>query len=456
MKKQFVRALAAALACIFAGCSAVLPASSGTEASSLPAPSQTPAPTVSASGSALRVLERGDENGCYTVCSEGEDAPSLLGYADYDELTAGPLCSRADCPHTDSDCTAVFASDEVPQDVWVLDNDRILIYVVGYSDGMSENRALYLAQRDGSGRRLLCRMEKDVSFSLDDPLIADGEFIYAVCGFASGANVLCRISLENGRLEPLYPLAYLQRILGVVDGRVVSLVYDLDAIEGFSQEPAPMEGITDSSAWKKPEEVSGNRWLRLLDVYGDNHGCLLQWQADSVQQERCFAISGSRVWWLDSLGAVGFAEADGSSGTLEVQWPQEVLQPGESNTFEDTLQILQGHLVITHLYSEALDKPPLYTRYTVDLSSGEVHEIPLYYVYNGLRMPIETAAGNSRALFVHIFTEAQDTNEVGIYGIPVQSQTVSHRYGMISHEDFLAGRPQYREFACSYILRAFE
>lgn len=437
MKKRFCCVPALVLACILAGCTAVFPSHAGDAAAS-------PA-------NALHTLEHGDENGCYTLCSDAPEAQPLLGYADYNSLTAGPLCSRAGCEHTASNCNARFSADETPQDVWILDKDHILIFTFA-SD---ETAALYLAARDGSERQELFRCAiRSCSISLDNPLLTDGEFVYLVCDFGAWKTVLCRISLETGQLEKLYQLAYLQKVLGVMDGRVLLLSFDLDAIEGFSQKPSAMEGMNDDSAWKKPDGVQGNRWLRLLDVYGSRHGCLDQWQADTTMQEREFALDGSRVWWLDGTGALGFADADGSHGTLEVQWPDAVFQPEGTAVFED-LQLVQENLVVTHLTGVTTGQP-LHTRYAIDPASGRVWEIPLYYVNNSLRVPIEVPAGNSRALFARIYTNTREKKQIGSYGIPVTYYAESGRCGLILREDFLSGKPQYREFKCDYTLHIFE
>lgn len=83
-------------------------------------------------------------------------------------------------------------------------------------------------------------------------------------------------------------------------------------------------------------------------------------------------------------------------------------------------------------------------------STGEVQEIPLYYVANGVRLPVDLVAQSHGQLLVRIFSAMRTTPAIGMYGEPFSSYEQTDRLGLIAPEDFLAGLPRYQEIETSY------
>ena len=399
----------------------------------------------------LHVLDKGDETGCYLPCSRRRTGSRLLGYVDYQSLTAAPLCRRAGCTHSSADCTAFFPAEETLEDVWVLDADCLLLstWIAGDTDS---RHAFYLADRQtGSRRQLFCSAD---CLPETDRLLADGDSLYFVAAFGEEGRFLCELSLSDGSLEKRFSLSHLQSLAGVLDGRILSLVYDWTGMEALVQPPSAAPEASDK-AWQKPDGITGNRWLRLVDPKGKSHGCAGSWQEETTADIRSFVSDQSRVWWMDLKGQAGFWDADGNAGELQVNWPF-VPTPEEQNGLSNSLlltegfTLLQNHLLVTALRQDTIHSPLLYFRYSVDLSTGEVQEIPLYYVANGVRLPVDLVAQSHGQLLVRIFSAMRTTPAIGMYGEPFSSYEQTDRLGLIAPEDFLAGLPRYQEIETSY------
>lgn len=84
-------------------------------------------------------------------------------------------------------------------------------------------------------------------------------------------------------------------------------------------------------------------------------------------------------------------------------------------------------------------------RYTLDLETGTLQEIPLQYIANATQKPVSIEGQGKDCLFVIFEEKVQMGTYLDPDGKPATSMETHRRYGLISIEDFLAGIPKYRE-----------
>ena len=108
--------------------------------------------------------------------------------------------------------------------------------------------------------------------------------------------------------------------------------------------------------------------------------------------------------------------------------------------------IVQGHALFTVWGPWGTD---LLKRYAVDLNQPDSTpiEIPLRYVSNASERPVTILGKGEGQLLVQFQEQASFVAQLDADGSPSKDLQITHQYGLITWEDFLAGKPNYREIS---------
>lgn len=407
------------------------------------------ADSATAEQDALYCLSGETEQGFYHVGDYNGKA--RLCFVDYEEEQDKVLCNQSGCTHESERC---MASPEEGWNIYFLYalRDGTLAYVEISDEVDAEPERICLADADGSNRRVLATAE-DPQMQLE-LLCADSESLYAMQSDYNGENPswLCRISLADGTMEPLWeiPAANTLNFCGV-EGR------DLVWYQFISEAETIPPANTDSDMTEEEVQKALQDHQSLLDMLKVSYRAYLFSLDRGKEQElmtwtSSYRTTGRRILWANHLlywcdvsspGALHWISPDGSTGEVEVDWPEEVTaQSGRGDMIIDLNQMLEGKILLTVLgpWGENLIK-----RYALEPKSGALQEIPLQYMSNASEKPIQIVAKSNDALLVEFEERAENTECIGEDGLPVQTLQFYHRRGIISIEDFFAGTPNYRE-----------
>lgn len=390
----------------------------------------------------LRMLKHGDENGFY--CFSRQDAPGRpkLCYVDYKTQTAKPLCEKAEC--TD-DCPACLPQGMRGGDVWVLDeNTLVLLYFTEQNEGKDCEVHIDLADRDGANRRsLLQGKQPDYSvLSLGEMIADENALYYGINGEKGG---LCRILLDGSGIQQLYhngnwavqaqPLK--NKLIAVTDHRADQVFFEEHNIT--SDTPADEVNRIYEEAERTP-----TRWLLAINPVDGKFTELMQWE-DEGDSVRTFLADEDRVWWLTQGGEIGWVKLDGTTGTLDVQWPEELQNP-EPNLWSDPcgLKLVQGKLLVKPQFMEDDAHSQMKRQYAIDLDSGVVQPITMEYVALDGRCPVSVVEALEDNLLV-LRQEKVEKVEKAYYGETILDEVYRPSLALISCEDFFAGKPDYQD-----------
>lgn len=174
---------------------------------------------------------------------------------------------------------------------------------------------------------------------------------------------------------------------------------------------------------------------QVVDAWTSNYGSAgrtLYWELD-------------RLYWFDceEPGPLHWVTADGQTGELAVDWPQEVTQWQGDLYINLECRILLDKMLLTVCETQGTD--PVVSRYALDLETGTLQEIPLQYVANATQQPVSIEGQGENCLAVIFEEQVQMGTYLDTDGMPATSMETHRRYGLIGTEDFLAGIPNYRE-----------
>lgn len=423
MKKHplFCLALAAAL---LAGCTAA-PSFAGTadtassgRGEAATAPVQTESAPVG-----LHTLSAGDEDGFYAVGTTADTRLSMVNYVDYATLTAGPLCADPACTHDSDSCTACLPYGRMIYGVRILDKDRILMM----AGGEEAWPVLYTAARDGSDRQALYEGSSQAYLSIGNTmLMADDQYIYFCVTEENPQDTalsggLYRVPVTGGEAQRLFTTTN-HTMVGVVDGQILCVVYDL----------------TDGSG-------AGTRYLRLYATDGSFTDLMTWTDADPA---RSFGVDGDRILWMDEGGGAGWLKPDGSSGQVAVSWPFTVgtAQDQYLINLDSRMPVLDGKLLVK---ATSVSTDIVVNRYALDPDTGALTPLSLSYMAGEVEQPIELAAVTGDQVLCTFAMNWEPAGYVTPEGVNVEADRAASRIGLLSLSDFWADAPNYREITCS-------
>lgn len=435
--KRTIALILAALGCLSALC-ACSPA--------VRQPSESPetASAQAASKQSLVLLGQQTEQGFYTVGLGESTAENSLYFLDYETAENHILCSKLGCRHDSDTCEGRVPSDSLVTQIKVLP-DGSIVYELRRKDPQSPNGGhtvgasiLYLADGDGSDRRELAQIE-----NLGMLLAADGDALYVIqwSEVYGESNKLLRVSLYDGCVTQQAELPVLvPGFLGTA-GRYMVL-YEYDGREQLQRNLA--DGMTEEEIQTALESKQGNSRVFLWSIDSGEQRELLSWTAEGESDGRTLLWDSGRLYWCSDSqpGALHWVTPDGQSGQRSIVWPEEIRQPPAGKTAFQLEGVVAGNLLLTVRGPWGTDT---IKRYALDPASGNLREIPLQFVSGGCERPITILAQASENLLVAFAEQRQQVQTVEEGGEPVMTEKVTNRYGVLSVEDFLAGRPNYRE-----------
>lgn len=400
------------------------------------------------SNHSLHMLEKGSAEGRYTILYPETDgtASQLLNYLDYSTLKAVPLCAQPNCTHSGPACSA-FVEGSL-NDIYVLDDDSIVFLV-----RTSENCAaqIYTAGSDGSNRQML--FEAPSGLDISALFGADEDYLYMLVSKVQANGTSCenfaRLSLSGGKLETLMEFGQGSFFspIGTWGQQIVVFEDGSSAIENLYQEAGASSNDASLSMDEMDKLRAQNcgqyRWY-LYDPYSGKTSDLDSWEAPFDQNwGRTFLWSKDRIYWMDSskAGPLHWVTPDGQTGALELHWPDEIQNAPDCSIHLET--VVQGQVLAA--VSGPWDN--VEKRFALDLQSDTPTEIPFHILSNGREIPIPIYGQSSDSLLVELELRMEDSLFVHDDGTVDQTGSCFSRYGLISFEDFLAGRNNYREFS---------
>lgn len=394
----------------------------------------------------LYLLRGETEQGLYHI-GEYKGNPRIC-FMDYENCKDTVLCSRPGCTHDTETC---MASPGAGKNIYFVNVlwDGTLVYVENNDQVGVEADQVCLADADGSNRRVLAAaQDKRVYLNL---LCADQKSLYMVQSDYERQSELLKVSLADGTMEELGEMPDPMPQLQGVEGR--NLIW-----YSFSnnQEEIPPLTLTDDMTEEEIQQEE-ERYRASMDALVTNHRVylfsidtgeerdLLTWTSSYGSQGRTVLWDHSRLYWMDSdwPGALHWGCQDGSSGEITVNWPEEIISAQASDDMAIYMeQMLEGKILLTVFGPWGVDQVK---RYALEPDDGTLQEIPLQYISNASEKPVRILGKTKTALLVEFEEQAQRTEYIDADGLPAQGLTFYHRTGLLSIEDFFAGKPNYRE-----------
>lgn len=432
----------------------------------------------------LRVLPNGDENGMYLFNREGSTKRRQVCYIDYATQCAVPLCAQPNCSHDSDACTACMPLGDSFENVtaggvYVLNADTIVeVYTreTAYDEN-GENHwewRIDLLNRNGSNRRnLFCAKDGALNFTWREgihKMWADQDALYFKTEpMTEGQETagLYRLPLTGGEPELCVSDEKMHGTLeDVWNGKLVLYQY-VPVLEG----PAPEElfPLTENMSDQEMEDVFQKRqdlwdeiWndpdrpihLSLLDPATGEIQTLQEWK-NAETSSRIFRVEPekNKLWWLTQKGEAGWLDTTGMTGTLDLQWPEEVVnayqdaQPEDPFTLKQ-VRILDGQMLFT-MTDPCSDgqwgrESSGETRYALDLATGQVRALPQKFI-SYVPIPVQIWGQSPNDFVVQFAENAAQISNTDADGNIWDEAGVRPCVGLISHEELLAGKSNYRE-----------
>lgn len=176
-----------------------------------------------------KFTEAGTDEGAYIRLTR-PDYSEVLAYIDYNSRTGVPLCSQANCTHSDDTCTAWLPSGWNTQ---FMLNGKLYVLL---SAGM-QGSVLLEMEPNGQGRREVLRLESGQEFVLSGMAgNADYLFFGVVTYNQDGSSVYSvqRMELASGAVQEIYSRpetsTSMVTILGVYGEKLVVQYVDLAGV----------------------------------------------------------------------------------------------------------------------------------------------------------------------------------------------------------------------------------
>lgn len=398
----------------------------------------------------------GQEGGLYLLSGETEQGLYHVGeykgnpricFVDYKNCEDTVLCSKPGCAHDTENCMGSPTAGKNTYFVYALQDGR-LAYIESSDQDGAEADQVCLADADGNNRRVIATMQDQRAYL--NLLCADQENLYLLQDYEEQQSQLLRVSLTDRTMEALWTIPDPVPQLEAADGR--DLIW-----YSFSnnQEEIPPLMLTDDMTEEEVRQEE-ERYQAALDGTVTNHRVyrfsvdtgeeqeLLTWTSSYGSCGRSVLWDSPRLYWTDSdlPGNLHWVCQDSSSGEIAIHWPEEIISSQNGAMVIDMEQMLEGKILLTVYGPWGMD---LSKRYALEPDSGTLQEIPLRYISNASEKPVRILGKTETTLLVEFESQAHNIEYIDEEGLPAQTLTFSHRTGLISIEDFFAGRPNYRE-----------
>lgn len=401
----------------------------------------------------LRFLQTGNESGRYGMAYR--DGYTILCYIDYASASDTVLCAQPSCNHDSESCTAYIPGGQIVSSLYALD-DRSIVFVVT-PDTDEGGPILYLADSAGKDRQKLFQAPSGQEFW--EVTCADDQYLYFPLYQAEdGKTQLCRIPLSGGEPEPLFDCTDAQ-ILGVSGRDLVCRVSDYTQTENPPQLEIPDNVSQEEMNRLTHEYLSSQTGSNRLYLHNMDNGTereLDSWTSTMDSEDRALLCQDGKVYWCDtgwnclpqSLHWIG---TDGQTGETVVNWPEALIEevahdPNETAGVSRVEAAVDGHVLV-----RISGKDHRNMRYAVDLADGSAVEIPLLYEANGREQPVSILGRSADSLLVEMEMQMDEVTYIQKDGTPTTNGAAVGRYSLIAFEDFLAGKPAYREINTRYI-----
>lgn len=202
--------------------------------------------------------------------------------------------------------------------------------------------------------------------------------------------------------------------------------------------------MTEEEIHTALESKQGNSRVFLWSIDSGEQRELLSRTAEGESDGRTLLWDSDRLYWCSDSqpDALHWVTPDGQSGQKVIVWPEEIRQSPAGKTAFQLEGMVAGNLLLTVQGPWGTDT---IKRYALDPANGNLREIPLQFVSGGCERPITILAQASKNLLVAFAEQRQQVQTADTDGEPFVTEKVTNRYGVLSVEDFLAGRPNYRE-----------
>lgn len=387
--------------------------------------------------------------GYYYLTSEIEELAdgsygSHLMYMDYASQQEIYLCSTAGCGHDTPDCPAVFLYDEFPiystrlflyrDSLYILSRESdqdgsMSVNMIGEGDMGTVNpeaapAVLYRANLDGTDRRAVYTFEENLT--LEDVVMGDETGIYLITKevsveqqgevsySTSSKRKLVRLNPDEGTLEEVCSMEFDDAISWNVAGCSGSslILYGVDYGKEVSREE-----LWDDDSHK--------------ELFLNSDGVYAALDLRTGEKEELLRLPNCQFHSAQVLGGQLYFSSEDSTQvkSLNLDTKEErVLCELPNNQILDCLG--------EYLCCRDWDLSGDFTWYFVDTRTGEVSHSGLVNLRNGWDLDFRARPGED-VLVVYDY-DAVDNGD-GSYEIN------QYKYALISMEDLLAGRDNYRK-----------
>ena len=276
-----------------------------------------------------RFSSAGTEDGAYVRLTR-EDYSEVLTFIDYKAQVGVPLCSQANCAHSDDTCTAWLLSGWNNVFVW---NGKL--YVTSTSN---TGDVLLEMDLNGQNRREVVRMESSTSFDTGAILGSEDALFFGVRVYdtetAEYRNEIRRLNPATGEMQKMYSrdgaASSSFAIMGACEDKIVikytdsvNLVQDLDnpdnptvEIYCIDQTGAPVQGDTISYTQENKAIAYIGTCLYLADsaegtitTYDLRSGSESAFQDDRLRSRSVYLYGGQQEGPNISVGRENSKEA---------------------------------------------------------------------------------------------------------------------------------------------------
>lgn len=370
------------------------------------------------------------------------DLGSQMMYMDYASQKEIYLCSTAGCSHDTADCPAVFPDELFPAYSSRLFLYRDALYILNrqYDDEgtmsmdvfqdeltgppASRPAALYRANLDGTNRQKVYDFPEDLT--LEDLVLGDENGIYLITKklsvkqedgmtyhTASERKLMC-LEPDTGTLTEVCPMDFegniSWRLIGAWKSKLI--LSGIDYGREYTREE-----YWDDDLYKELYSNSQN----VVAAFDLSDGSMTELTRQSNREEHSEMVVGN-VLYISKNGS-------GEIRKLDLDTREEA-----------TLCTLSQNLILDHigdtLCCREWDLSKDHTWYFVDTKTGEVSHSPLVNLCNGWNLEFRVDVGEDVLV---IYDYDADDHGDGSYEI------FQNKYALISKEDLLAGRDNYRK-----------
>lgn len=363
----------------------------------------------------ITMLEPGTRKGRYCI-AEGQSS-EVICWMDYNAVQETPLCSAPNCEHNSEACTA-FLPEGYTNKVLALGEDQLLFVL--RSNTHKWPTRLMVADRDGGRRHQIAQVENGDDI-LTPPFCADDRYVYFEVMHKGGeSHPLARAPLDGGEVEfVMTPKSDTWRVVNAAGRKLMLLEQDWEKLE--------FHLYTYDVDSGKTQQLDAS----FLDV---NKPCDFSVSA----QGKVYFCDQSSVHWVDM---------EGQSGQIPIPWPEGI----DLTQKECRIETLIGSKLLFSVGWHGSDDAVLARMYALDLDSAQLQEAPLQYINSkSVSLPLDILGQSEDSLLVRFACDTQQYQFMLPNGVPTQGLRDVCRYGMISLEDYLAGKVNYREFPMSF------